>query len=206
MAETFKIHPENPQLRLIQKTVLIIRGGGIIAYPTDSGYALGCRLEDKSAHDRLCLIRQVDADHNFTLICRDLSEVSSYAAFDTPVYRLLKAHTPGPYTFILRATRDVPRRLVHPKRKTIGLRVPGHNIPRAILEELGEPMLSTTLILPPDDFPMADPAEIREKLDGQIELVIDGGWCGADPTTVVNLMEYPYRVLRRGRGSAAAFE
>jgi len=206
MAEYYKIHPENPQLRLVQKSVRLLRDGGIVAYPTDSGYALGCHLGDKSAHDRLCQIRQVGEEHNFTLICRDLSEVSTYAVFDTPVYRLLKSHTPGPYTFVLQATKEVPRRLIHPKRKTIGLRVPGHRIAQAILEELGEPMLSTTLVLPPDEFPMSDPLEIRKKLEDQIELVIDGGWCGADPTSVVNLMEYPYLVLRRGKGDVSAFE
>ncbi len=183
-----------------------LRDGGIIAYPTDSSYALGCHLGDKDAHDRLCQIRQVGGQHNFTLMCRDLSEVSAYAVFDTPVYRLLKAHTPGPFTFILRATKEVPRRLIHPKRKTIGLRVPGHRIAQAILEDLGEPILSTTLILPPDEFPMADPSEIRKMLENRVELVIDGGWCGADPTTVVNLMEYPYQILRRGKGDATAFE
>jgi tRNA threonylcarbamoyl adenosine modification protein (Sua5/YciO/YrdC/YwlC family) len=206
MSEYYKIHPDNPQLRLIQKSVQILRDCGIIAYPTDSGYALGCHLGDKNAHDRLCRIRQVDEHHNFTLICRDLSEVSTYAVFGTPVYRLLKAHTPGAYTFILQATKEVPRRLIHPKRKTIGLRIPQHRIPQAILEELGEPMLSTTLILPPDGSPMTDPLEIRKRLEEQIELVIDGGWCSADPTTVVNLMEYPYLILRRGGGDTAVFE
>ena len=191
---------------MIQKSVQFLRDGGIIAYPTDSSYALGCHLGDKDAHDRLCQIRQVGGQHNFTLMCRDLSEVSAYAVFDTPVYRLLKAHTPGPFTFILRATKEVPRRLIHPKRKTIGLRVPGHRIAQAILEDLGEPILSTTLILPPDEFPMADPSEIRKMLENRVELVIDGGWCGADPTTVVNLMEYPYQILRRGKGDATAFE
>jgi tRNA threonylcarbamoyl adenosine modification protein (Sua5/YciO/YrdC/YwlC family) len=206
LAEYFKIHPDNPQLRLIQKSVQIIREGGVVAYPTDSGYAVGCHLGDKAAHDRLVQIRQLDSNHNFTLICRDLSEVSLYAQFDTPVYRLLKAHTPGPYTFILQATKEVPRRLIHPKRKTIGLRVPDHKIPQGILKELNESMLSTTLILPPDTFPMADPLEIRSRIDKHIELIIDGGWCGADPTTVVNLMEFPYQILRRGKGNAKAFE
>jgi tRNA threonylcarbamoyl adenosine modification protein (Sua5/YciO/YrdC/YwlC family) len=206
MTEYYKIHHDNPQLRLVQKSVQLLRDGGLVAYPTDSGYALGCHLGDKSAHDRLCRIRQVGDEHNFTLICRDLSEVSAYAVFDTPVYRLLKSHTPGPFTFILRATKEVPRRLIHPKRKTIGLRVPDHAIVQAILGELREPMLSTTLILPRDELPMADPFEIRKRLENQIELVIDGGWCGADPTSVVNLMDYPYRILRRGKGDVAAFE
>jgi len=206
MADYFKIHTDNPQGRLIAKAVAILRNGGVVAYPTDSGYALGCHLEDKAAHDRLCDIRRVDADHNFTLLCRDLSEVSSYAVFDTPVYRLLKAHTPGPYTFILQATRDVPRRCVHPRRKTIGLRVPDHRIAQALLGELGEPLLSTTLILPPDTHPLANPPEIRKRLDRQVDLVIDGGWCGATPTTVVSMIEFPYAVLRRGKGDATAFE
>jgi tRNA threonylcarbamoyl adenosine modification protein (Sua5/YciO/YrdC/YwlC family) len=205
MAEYFKIHPENPQERLILKSVALLRGGGVVAYPTDSGYALGCHLGDKAAHDRLCDIRQTDAHHNFTLLCRDLSEVSVYAVFDTPVYRLLKAHTPGQYTFVLRATKEVPRRCVHPRQKTIGLRVPTHRIPLAILAGLGEPMLTTTLILPPETLPLSDPAVIRERLDSRVDLIIDGGWCGPDPTTVVNLMEFPYTVLRRGSGDWSAF-
>jgi tRNA threonylcarbamoyl adenosine modification protein (Sua5/YciO/YrdC/YwlC family) len=205
MTDYFKIHPENPQERLILKSVELLRSGGVVAYPTDSGYALGCHLGDKAAHDRLCDIRQTDTHHNFTLLCRDLSEASVYAVFDTPVYRLLKAHTPGQYTFVLRATKEVPRRCVHPKRKTIGLRVPTHRIPLAILAGLGEPMLTTTLILPPETLPLSDPAVIRERLDGRVDLIIDGGWCGPDPTTVVNLMEFPYTVLRRGSGDWSAF-
>ncbi|MBN2200429.1 threonylcarbamoyl-AMP synthase [bacterium] len=206
MTDVIQIHPDNPQHRLIIRCVDVIREGGVVAYPTDSGYALGCHLGDKSAHDRICQIRQVDAHHNFTLLCRDLSEVSLYAVFDTPVYRLLKAHTPGQYTFILQATREVPRRCIHPRRKTIGLRVPTHRIARDILATLNEPMLTTTLILPPDDDPLADPDEISRRLDGRVDLIVDGGWTGSRPTTVVNLMEFPYRVLRRGEGDPTDFE
>jgi tRNA threonylcarbamoyl adenosine modification protein (Sua5/YciO/YrdC/YwlC family) len=206
MTEVLHIHPDNPQKRLIDRAVGAIRDGGVVVYPTDSGYALGCRLGDKSAHDRICQIRLVDVDHNFTLLCRGLSEVSLYAVFDTPVYRLLKAHTPGPFTFILQATREVPRRCVHPKRKTIGLRVPVHRVALDLLAALNEPMLTTTLILPPDEDPLADPDEILRRLDGRVDLLVDAGWTGSRPTTVVNLMEFPYRVLRRGGGDPSDFE
>ena len=205
MSQFFHIHPRNPQGRLIHRAVEIIRRGGIIAYPTDSGYALGCHLGDKTVLDRICQIRDLDANHNFTLICRDLSDVGAYAIFDTPVYRLLKANTPGAYTFILRATREVPRRVLHRKKKTIGLRIPDHPITHALLIELNEPMLTTTLILPGKEHPMNDPLEIRNRLQKQIDLVIDGGSCGTMPTTVVDLSDTLPKILRRGKGDPSPF-
>lgn len=205
MSQFFRIHPRNPQGRLIHRAVEIIRRGGVIAYPTDSGYALGCHLGDKTALDRICQVRDLDANHNFTLICRDLSDVGSYAIFDTPVYRLLKANTPGAYTFILRATREVPKRVLHRKKKTIGLRIPDHPITHALLIELNEPMLTTTLILPGEDYPMNDPLEIRNRLQKQIDLVIDGGSCGTMPTTVVDLSDTIPKILRRGKGDPSPF-
>ncbi len=199
MSQYFHIHPENPQPRLIRQAVEIIRQGGVIAYPTDSSYALGCHIGDKAALERLRRLRGVDEKHNFTLVCRDLSELSRYAVVDNVAYRLLKSHTPGPYTFILRASREVPRRLMTPRRKTIGLRVPDHAIVQALLEELGEPILSTTLIPPGEEQPLNDPDEIHDRLGRQIELVIDGGPCPREPTTVIELLEEP-RLLRQGRG------
>jgi tRNA threonylcarbamoyl adenosine modification protein (Sua5/YciO/YrdC/YwlC family) len=200
-----EIHPENPQERLIHRTVAIIRQGGVIAYPTDSGYALGCHIGDKAALDRVRQIRDLDGHHNFTLICRDLSEISVYARFDTPVFRLLRKHTPGAYTFILEATKEVPKRLMHPKKKTIGLRIPDHPIVRALLAELNEPMLTTTLILPGDAFPINDAAEIEERIGVQLDLILDGGPSGAVPTTVVDLTGNEPRIARQGRGDTALF-
>lgn len=200
MSQFFQIHPGNPQPRLIGQAVAIVRSGGLIIYPTDSCYALGCHIGDKSAMDRIRRIRKVDARHNFTLVCRDLSEIANYAKVDNSAYRLLKSLTPGPYTFILRATREVPRRLQNPRRKTIGLRVPDNSIARALLESLGEPLISSTLILPGEDIPLTDPEEIRDQLGGQVELVIDGGNCGLEPTTVLDLTEETPYVVRRGRG------
>ncbi|RME34996.1 MAG: threonylcarbamoyl-AMP synthase [Gammaproteobacteria bacterium] len=199
MSQYFQIHPDNPQPRLIRQAVGIIRQGGIIAYPTDSSYALGCHIGDRTALERLRRLRGLDEKHNFTLVCRDLSELSRYAVVDNIAYRLIRSHTPGPYTFILRASREVPRRLMTPRRKTIGLRVPDHPIVKALLDELGEPILSTTLILPGDELPLNDPEEIRARLGRQIDLVIDGGPCPQEPTTVIELVEEP-RVLRLGRG------
>lgn len=204
MSQFFQIHPDDPQPRLIRQAVEVLREGGVIAYPTDSAYALGCRLEDKKAADRIRAIRRVDADHHFTLMCRDLSEIGTYAQVDNTAYRLLKAFTPGPYTFILRATREVPRRLVHPKRKSVGLRVPGNPIAQALLAELDEPLMSVTLILPGEDMPMVDPREIRETLEHQVDAIIDGGFCGLEPTTVVDLREGTPQVLREGRGDISA--
>jgi len=206
MAQYFEIHPDNPQQRLIYQAVEILKKGGVIAYPTDSSYALGCHIGDKQALDRIRAIRRVDAKHNFTLVCRDLSELSNYAKVENDVYRLLKHFTPGPYTFILTATGEVPRRLQNPKRKTIGIRVPDHNITLALLEQLNQPLMSSTLILPDQDQPLSDPDEIREQLEHQVDLVIDGGFCGLEATTVVDLVNGAPAVLRRGKGDPTAFE
>jgi tRNA threonylcarbamoyl adenosine modification protein (Sua5/YciO/YrdC/YwlC family) len=200
MSQYVTIHPVNPQARLIKQAVEKIRKGALVVYPTDSCYALGCHLGDKSALDRIRRIRQVDDKHNFTLVCRDLSELGNYAFVDNTMYRLLRAYTPGPFTFILRATREVPRRLQVPKRKTIGLRIPDHPVTLALLEELNEPLMSSTLILPGDDVPLNDPEIIHQRLQHQVDLIIDGGNCGFEPTTVVDMVESHYEILRQGRG------
>lgn len=205
MSQFFQIHPDNPQLRLIRQAVQIVGGGGVIALPTDSSYALVCHLDDKNAVERLRRIRGIDDKHHLTLMCRDLSEIAVYAKVDNRQYRLLKAATPGPYTFILEATREVPRRLSHPSRKTIGLRVPEHAIARALLEELGQPLLGTTLIPAGEAMPMNDPEAIRDLLEKQLDLVIDGGSCSLEPTTVVDLTGDDTVILRQGRGEAALF-
>ncbi|MEJ2644714.1 MAG: L-threonylcarbamoyladenylate synthase [Gammaproteobacteria bacterium] len=204
MSQYFQVHPENPQPRLIRQAVQILREGGVIVYPTDSCYALGCCVGDKTAMERIRRIRRLDPGHNFTLVCSDLSEIANYAKVDNTAYRLLKTLTPGPYTFILSATHEVPRRLQHPKRKTIGIRVPDHPIVQALLMELGEPIMSTTLVLPGRELPETDPVEIRERLERQVELVIDGGNCGHQATTVVDLVEGVPEVVREGRGDIAA--
>lgn len=205
MTQRFNLHPVNPQRRLVQQAVALLHEGGLIVYPTDSCYAFGCQMGAKDAVERIERIRGTDKHHNFTLVCRDLAEIATFARVEDWAYRLLRAHTPGPYTFILAATREVPRRLQNPKRRTIGIRVPDHPVPRAILEELGEPIMSSTLLLPGDDVPITDPDDICERLDGRIDLVIDGGNCGIEPTTVVDLTAgYPV-VLRSGRGDVAAF-
>lgn len=201
MAQFFQIHPENPQARLIQQAVEIIKKGGLIAYPTDSAYALGCHIGDKQALDRIRHIRTLDKDHNFTLMCRDLSELATYAKVNNQTYRLLKSHTPGPFTFILPATSETPKRLKHAKRKTIGLRVPNNPVTLALLEALDEPMMSSTLIMPGDTTPLTDPYDIRETLEHQLELVIDGGFCGLEATTVVDLTESEPNILRQGCGN-----
>lgn len=206
MAEFFSLHPLNPQARLVKQVVDHIRAGAVMAYPTDSAYALGCRLGDKKALDRLRRIRRVDDKHNFTLVCRDLSEISTYARVSNTVYRLLNAFTPGTYTFILEATRDVPRRLLHPKRRTIGIRVPDNRIVLALLEELGEPILSTTLILPGQTLPMTDAEEIQDKLDHEVDVIIDGGNCGLEPTTVVSLVGEQPEIIRLGGGDPTPFQ
>ena len=205
MSQFFSLHPVTPQLRLIRRAVEILRAGGVAVYPTDSCYALGCLVGDKEAMERIRSIRQAGKDHNFTLVCRDLSEIAVYARVDNPTFRLLKAYTPGPYTFILPATREVPRRLQHPKRKTIGIRVPDHAVPRALLTELGEPLMSSTLMLPGDEQPLTDPEEMRARLEHRVELVMDGGPCGFEPTTVVDLSGETPKVLRAGRGDVAPF-
>ncbi len=205
MTQFFHIHSENPQQRLLRQAAEIIHSGGIVALPTDSSYALVCHLDDKPAVDRLRRIRGVDEKHHLTLLCRDLSDIATYARVDNRQYRLLKAATPGPYTFILEATREVPRRLSHPSRKTIGLRVPDHAIAQALLEQLGQPLLCTTLILPEGDTPLNDPEEIRDALQKRVELVIDGGGCSLLPTTVVDLTGESSVVLREGRGDVSLF-
>lgn len=201
MSQYFQVHPENPQIRLLRQAVDIIRQGGVVVFPTDSSYAIGCHLGDKSAMERIRRIRQLDNKHNFTLVCRDLSEISTYGQLDNMNYRLLKSLTPGPYTFILRATREVPRRLQHPKRKTIGIRIPEHIVAQTLLQELNEPLMSSTLILPDDEFPMTDPLQIRLYLEHQVDLIIDGGFCGHEPTTVVDLKDDQPVILREGKGN-----
>lgn len=205
MSQFFQIHPDNPQPRLIAQAAQIVRGGGIVALPTDSCYALVCHLDDKDAVTRLRRIRNVDEKHHLTLLCRDLSEIAQYAKVDNQQYRMLKAATPGPYTFILEATKEVPRRLSHPSRKTIGLRVPENRIAHVLLEELAQPLLGTTLILPDDDEPLTDPEEVRDRLARQIDLVVDGGACSLQPTTVIDLTEAEPVLRRQGRGDASLF-
>jgi tRNA threonylcarbamoyl adenosine modification protein (Sua5/YciO/YrdC/YwlC family) len=197
------MHPTNPQPRRIADVAATIRAGGLIAYPTDSSYAIGCHIGDKRAMDRIRTIRQTDKNHNFTLVCRDLSEISLYAKVDNWAYRFLRAHTPGPYTFILGATREVPKRLQNPRRRTIGLRVPDHAIVRALLDELGEPIMSSTLTLPGDDLPLNDTLEIEERIGHQIDLIVDGGPIGFEPTSVIDLSEGSAVVLRQGRGDVS---
>ena len=204
MARLVEIHPQDPQQRLIAEVVAVIRGGGLIAYPTDSSYAFGCHLGDRRAMDRIRRIRQADKKHNFTLVCSDLSEISLYARVENWQYRLIKSLTPGPYTFILPATREVPKRLQNPKRRTIGLRVPDHEIARAMLETLGEPIMSSTLQLPGDDIPITDVYEIEDRIGNQIDLIIDGGPTGIEPTTVIDLSGGSVEVLRQGLGDVSA--
>ena len=204
MTQVFEIHSENPQKRLIQSAASIVRDGGVAVYPTDSCYALGCHIGDKAALEKIQRIRGLDKKHNLTLLCRDLSEIDIYAKVHNSSFRLMKAATPGPYTFLLVATRDVPKRLQHPKRKTIGVRVPDNQIILDLLEELGEPMLSTSLILPGDNDPMTDPEEIADRLCGQIDLVIDGGACGMGATTVVDLADGQAVLVREGMGDISA--
>jgi len=206
VSQFFAIHPETPQARLIQQAVGIIQRGGVVIYPTDYAYALGCQLGDKKAMERIRRIRSLREDHNFTLLCRDLSELGTYARVDNAAYRLLRHATPGPYTFVLEATRDVPRRLVQPKRKTIGLRVPDHPIPQALLAALDEPLISATLALPEDEYPLTDPYDIRDRLEHEVDLVIDGGFCGLEATSVVDLTEATPRILRVGVGDVSDFE
>ena len=205
MAQYFYVHPVNPQPRFIRAAVEIIKAGGVIAYPTDSCYALGCDREDKAAVERIRRIRGVGPEHHFTLVCRDLSELGKFARVDNAQYRLLKANTPGSYTFILEATREVPRRLQHPKRSTIGLRIPDHVVVRALLDELQEPLLSSTLLLPGDATPLSDGMDIRARLEQQIDLVLDGGSCPAEMTTVIDLSGAEPHVLRIGKGPIDPF-
>ncbi len=205
MAQFFSVHPQNPQQRLIRQAIEIVSDGGVIAYPTDSCYALGCKIGDKDAMARVRAIRGVDDKHHFTLVCRDLSSISHYAQVDNRQYRLLKSSTPGSYTFILKATREVPKRLQHPKRNTIGIRVPDNIVARNLLDALDEPLLSSTLLLPGDDFPLNDAESIRDRLQNQIDLIIDGGACGIEMTTVIDLTEDPPVLLRKGNGPLSPF-
>ncbi|MDP2143897.1 MAG: L-threonylcarbamoyladenylate synthase [Gallionella sp.] len=205
MSQHFVIHPDNPNMRLIRQAAEMLRDGAVIVYPTDSGYALGCHLDDKDAVARIRQIRQLDDHHHMTLVCRDLSEISRYARVDNVKFRLLKNNTPGSYTFILDATKEVPRRLQHPKRSTIGIRVPDHPVALALLEELGEPLVSTTLILPDAHHPLTDVDEIREYVERSVELVVEGGAVGLDPTTVIDLTGDAPVLLRRGRGDIVPF-
>lgn len=200
MAEYLSIHPDNPQPRLIDHAIELIKRGAVTVYPTDSCYAIGCRIGDKGAQDRIRFIRDLDEAHHFTLVCRDLSEIAMYAKVDDYAYRLMKQLTPGPYTFLLSATREIPRRLQNPRRKTIGLRIPDNRILQALLERLNEPLMSTTLHLPGDEHPLTDADEIREKLDKRVDLIIDGGNCGLEPTTIVDLFEDVPVVVRQGKG------
>lgn len=205
MSQIFAIHPDNPQSRLLRKAVTCIEEGGVIAYPTDSGYALGCRLGDKAALERMRMLRQLDKHHNMTLVCRDLSDLGTYARVTKPIFRLLKAFTPGSYTFILNATNEVPRLMLHPKRRTLGLRVPDNAITLALLECLDAPLVSTTLILPSSQVPLGEPEAIKDLLGNQIDLIIDGGNCGYEPTTIVDLTGDAPVVLREGKGSPDPF-
>jgi tRNA threonylcarbamoyl adenosine modification protein (Sua5/YciO/YrdC/YwlC family) len=205
MGRLLQLHTQNPERRLLEQVAAVLRDGGVIIYPTDSCYALGCKIGDKDAQERIRRLRQLDARHNFTLVCRDLSQLATYARVDNPAYRLMKSLTPGPYTFLLRATHEVPRRLQNPKRKTIGLRVPNHRVTRALLERHGEPIMSSTLILPGEDLPLNDPEVIMERLGRQVDLVVGGGNCGLTPTTVIDLAEGEPRLLRIGSGSVEMF-
>jgi len=200
-----EIHPKDPQARLIRQAVELIREGGIVVYPTDSSYALGCHIGDKTAMERIAWIRQTDKHHHFTLVCRDLSEIARYARVNNQQYRMLKAFTPGPYTFLLQATREVPKRLQNPKRRTIGIRVPDHPVPLALLEALGEPLMSSTLIMPGEELPMNDPREILERLYHQVDAVIDSGHCDLEPTSVIDLAGPVPVIARVGKGDVSAF-
>ena len=205
MSQFFQIHPDNPQSRLIKQAVEILRSGGLAVIPTDCAYALACRVGDKNATERVIRLRQLDHKHNFTMLCRDFSELSTYAKVDNSQFRLLKAHTPGAFTFILPATREVPRLLMHPKKRTIGIRVPDNAIAMALLEEMGEPLMTTSLIMPGDELPLSDPYDIRQTLEHAVDVVIDGGFCGFEATTVIELTEDAPELLRQGVGDASAF-
>lgn len=206
MSQFYSIHPENPQQRLIQQAAATIMQGGVVIYPTDSGYAIGCRIGDKNAVERICQIRNLDKDHLFTLLCRDLSELSTYAKVDNAMFRLLKNNTPGAYTFILKGTKEVPRRLLNPKRKTIGIRVSDDPIVMALLEAMGEPLMSTSLVLDAQDFAESDPYEIRERLGNRVDLIIDGNNRGEEPTTVIDLAEGEVTIVREGAGDIRPFQ
>ncbi|BEU03830.1 threonylcarbamoyl-AMP synthase [Agarivorans sp. OAG1] len=206
MSQFFYVHPDNPQQRLMNQAANHIQQGGVVIYPTDSGYAIGCHIGDKAALERICRIRQLDKNHHFTLMCRDLSELSEYARVGNQAYRLLRNNTPGPYTFIFKGTKEVPRRLLNPKRKTIGIRVPDNKIALAMLEALGEPLMSSSLILPGNDYTESDPEQIRDLLEHQVDLIVNGGYLGEQPTTVIDLSEDEPEILRSGSGDTSPFE
>jgi tRNA threonylcarbamoyl adenosine modification protein (Sua5/YciO/YrdC/YwlC family) len=205
MSQFFTLHPTHPEIRLIKRAVDILRKGGLIAYPTDSCYALGCQIGDKHAMERIRRIRGVDERHHFTLVCRDLSDIGTFAKVNNAQYRLLKAHTPGTYTFILEATRELPRRIAHPKRATVGVRVPEHPVTHALLTELNEPLLSSTLMLPGDEDPLSDAEAIRARIANEVDLILDGGACGIEPTTVIDLSEPEPILVRKGKGEVVSF-
>jgi tRNA threonylcarbamoyl adenosine modification protein (Sua5/YciO/YrdC/YwlC family) len=204
-SQYFSVHPKNPQTRSIAQIAEIVRRGGVIVYPTDSVYAIGCHIGDKNALERIRAIRQLDKKHNFTLVCRDLSELANYAKVDNAAFRIIKASTPGAFTFILNATSEVPKRLMHPKRKTIGIRVPQSAIVKALLDELGEPMMSVTLSMPGDEYPLSDPYDIKQSMSHYVDAVVDGGYCGHEPTTVVDMTDSSPQVLRHGQGDFAGY-
>jgi tRNA threonylcarbamoyl adenosine modification protein (Sua5/YciO/YrdC/YwlC family) len=206
MTQFFQIHPDNPQPRLIRQAVDMLGHGGVIVYPTDSSYALGCLIGDKAAMEKIRRIRKLDDKHNFTLVCRDLSEIATYAKVDNVAYRMVRKLAPGPYTFLFKATHEVPRRLQHPKRKTIGIRIPDNPIALALLKELGEPMMSTTLIMPGDEMPMIEPEDMKDRLEHDVDLIIDGGNCGFEPTTVVDFVDGNPELVRKGKGDYSLFE
>jgi len=206
MSQFFYVHPDNPQGRLMKQAVAIIHQGGVIVYPTDSGYALGCHLGDKKALERICQIREIDKEHNFTLVCQDLSQLSEYTRVDNSAYRLLKANTPGAYTFIFKGSKEVPKRLLNPKKKTIGIRVPDNNICQALLAELAEPIMSTSLIMPGETMAEYDPEHIRDLLEHQVDLIINGGHLGEHPTTVIDFSNDDIEVIRVGEGDPSPFQ
>lgn len=206
MSQFFYVHPENPQVRLMKQAVEILKKGGVVIYPTDSGYALGCTMDNKHGLDKICHIRDIDKKHNFTLACRDLSEIAHYARVDNQAYRALKSNTPGAYTFIFKSTKDLPKRLMNPSKRTIGIRIPDNVIALALLEELGEPLMSTSLILPGSDSTEFDPEDIRDKLDNQVDLILNGGYLGESPTTVIDFSDDDVVILREGAGDVTPFQ
>ena len=206
MAQIFRVHPENPQKRLITQAVEQIRKGAVVVYPTDASYAVGCAIGNKAALEKIIRLRQLDSKHHFTIMCRDLSELAVYARVDNVAFRLLKHNTPGPYTFILRATAETPRRLLHPKRKSIGLRVPDNAIALSLLEELGEPLMTSTLQLPGDEYPVIDPEEINDRIGKQIDLILDGGWGEMEYTTVIDMSDDSIEIMREGKGDPTPFQ
>lgn len=206
MTETLQVHPVDPQPRVLRRAADAIANGELIVYPTDSSYALGCHMGNKAALERIRRIRRTERDHDFTLVCRDLSEIATYARVDNWAYRLLRSLTPGPYTFVLQVTREVPKRLQDPRRRSLGIRVPDNRVAQALLETLGEPIMSSTLLLPGDDLPLADPDDIKERLQNQVDIILDSGPCGVQPTTVLDLSHDEVKILRVGKGDVSAFQ